>query len=56
MMCLGVCFLGFNFFGTLSFLDFLEVTSFRYLPGRGNPGHCIVVVYVGEGYKREQCH
>ena len=25
MMCLGVCFLGSNFFGTLSFLDFLEV-------------------------------
>ena len=25
MMCLGVFFLGSNFFGTLSFLDFLEV-------------------------------
>ena len=25
MMCIGVCFLGSNFFGTLSFLDFLKV-------------------------------
>ena len=25
VMCLGVCFRGSNFFGTLSFLDFLEV-------------------------------
>ena len=27
-----------------------------YSPGRGNPCHCIVVLYVGEGSEREQCH
>ena len=30
--------------------------SFRYLPGPGNPLGCFVVLYVGEGSEREQCH
>ena len=28
----------------------------RYLPGWGNPHHCIEMLYVGEVSKREQCH
>ena len=30
--------------------------SLRYSPGWGNPGCCIVVLYVGEGSEREQGH
>ena len=29
--------------------------SLRYWPRRGNPGHFVVVPYVGEGWEREQC-
>ena len=29
--------------------------SLRYSPGWGNPLHCIVALYVGEGSEREQC-
>ena len=30
--------------------------SFRYSPGWGNPSHCVVTLYVGEGSEREQGH
>ena len=30
--------------------------NLRYSPGRGNPHSCGVMLYVGEGSKREQCH
>ena len=29
--------------------------SLRYSIGRGNPGPCVVTLYVGEGSEREQC-
>ena len=29
--------------------------SLRCSPGRGNPCHCVVTLYVGEGSEREQC-
>ena len=29
--------------------------SLGYSPGRGNPGHSVVALYVGEGSEREQC-
>ena len=29
--------------------------SLRYSPGQGNPLHCVVTLYVGEGSEREQC-
>ena len=30
--------------------------SLRYLPGQGTPHCCVVMLYMGEGSKREQCH
>ena len=30
--------------------------SLRSSPGWGNPHHCIVALYVGEGSEREQCY
>ena len=30
--------------------------NLRYWPGRGNPCSCVVVLPVGEGSEREQCH
>ena len=30
--------------------------SLGYLPGHSNPLHCVVVMYVGEGWEREQYH
>ena len=55
-----------EFWSVLSFFDFVFVLvsacllpykgqSLRYLPGWDNPGCCTVVLYVGEGSKREHC-
>ena len=44
------------YFFVLSHLLHCDGQSLRYLPGWGNPHCCVVVLYVGEGSEKEQCH
>ena len=45
-----------TYFFVLVHLLHFKGWSLRYSPGWGNPHLCVVVLYVGEGSDREQCH